>query len=110
MQNVSGLLPGSSSARLSDVMAGDGPYRRRLERLARRLPITFLGFLHRRLDVARLLASADVVVAPGPHETFGLAALEALACGTPVVASRSSTLADLVEPSCGAVVPDDPRA
>ena len=34
-----------------------------------------------------LLASADVALAPGPAETFGLAALEALACGTPVVVS-----------------------
>ena len=32
----------------------------------------------RRADVATLLASADVALAPGPHETFGLAALEAL--------------------------------
>ncbi len=92
------------------VVAGDGPSRRRLERRARGLPVTFLGFLHGRDDVARLLATADVAVAPGPHETFGLAALEALACGTPAVVSRSSALAEIVDPSCGAAVSDDPAA
>lgn len=92
------------------VVAGDGPHRRRLERRARELPVSFLGFVPRRIDVARLLATADVVVAPGPHETFGLAALEALACGTPVVVSRSSALVELVDPSCGAAVADDPEA
>jgi alpha-1,6-mannosyltransferase len=92
------------------VVAGDGPQRRRLERAARGLPVTFLGFVPHRGAVARLLASADVAVAPGPHETFGLAALEALACGTPAVVSRSSALAELVDPSCGAAVADDPQA
>jgi alpha-1,6-mannosyltransferase len=92
------------------VVAGDGPQRRRLERRARGLPVTFLGFLSGRYEVARLLATADVAVAPGPHETFGLAALEALACGTPAVVSRSSALSELVDPSCGAAVADDPRA
>lgn len=92
------------------VVAGDGPHRRRLERRARGLPVTFLGFLSGRAEVARLLATADVAVAPGPHETFGLAALEALACGTPAVVSRSSALAELVDPSCGAAVADDPQA
>ncbi len=92
------------------VVAGDGPSRRRLERRARGLPVTFLGFVHGRDDVARLLATADVAVAPGPHETFGLAALEALACGTPAVVSRSSALSEIVDPSCGAAVGDDPAA
>jgi len=63
------------------VMAGDGPLRQRLERDAARgaLPVTFAGFLPDRAGLAALLASADVAIAPGPAETFGLAALEALA-------------------------------
>jgi alpha-1,6-mannosyltransferase len=92
------------------VIAGDGPLRRAMERRARHLPVTFLGFLNHRVEVARLLASADVALAPGPHETFGLAALEALACGTPVVASRSSALAEIVQPACGRAVTDDPAS
>src|SRR3712207_7820352 len=52
----------------------------------------FAGHIADRSAVAALLASADVVVAPGPVETFGLAALEALACGTPVVVDQASAL------------------
>ena len=44
----------------------------------------------------RLLATADVLIAPGPVETFGLAAVEALACGTPVVVDERSTLPAVV--------------
>ncbi|SFW47906.1 glycosyltransferase [Amycolatopsis australiensis] len=95
-----------SGVRVRLVVAGDGPRRRALERRARGLPVTFLGFLSGRDDVARLLASADVSLAPGPHETFGLAALEALASGTPVVVSASSALREIVRPGCGAAVDD----
>jgi alpha-1,6-mannosyltransferase len=78
------------------VVVGDGPLRRRLHRRAAGLPVRFTGFVHDRRALAGLLACADVVVAPGPVETFGLAALEALACGTPVVVSGSSALPEVV--------------
>ncbi|MBF6436969.1 glycosyltransferase [Nocardia cyriacigeorgica] len=100
------------------VVAGDGPRRDALHRRARSLAplpgglpaVHFTGFITDRAMVAKLLATADVSLAPGPHETFGLAALEALAAGTPVVASRSSALADIVTAECGAVADDDPSA
>ncbi|MGW0245449.1 glycosyltransferase [Nocardia goodfellowii] len=100
------------------IVAGDGPRREALERRARTVPalsggrpaVHFTGFITDRAMVAKLLATADISLAPGPHETFGLAALEALAAGTPVVASRSSALADIVTPDCGAVAADDPAA
>jgi alpha-1,6-mannosyltransferase len=88
------------------VIAGDGPRRDALERRAAGLPVTFLGFVSSRPQVATLLAAADVALAPGPHETFGLAALEALASGTPVVVSASSALREIVAPGCGAAVDD----
>ena len=99
-----------SGHRVRLVVAGDGPRRAALQRRARGLPVTFLGFVAERTAVARLLASADVALAPGPHETFGLAALESLASGTPVVVSRSSALVEIVRPGCGAAVADDPAA
>src|SRR5207244_13537765 len=86
--------------------AGDGPRIAALRRRAAGLPVTFLGFVDSRADVAALLATADVSLAPGPHETFGLAALEALASGTPVVVSASSALKEIVRPGCGAAVDD----
>ncbi|RQX15555.1 glycosyl transferase [Micromonospora ureilytica] len=78
------------------VLAGDGPLRGALARRAAGLPVTFTGFLPDRAAVAALLASADVVLAPGPVETFGLAGLEALACGTPVVVNAASALPEVV--------------
>ncbi|HEY5833075.1 glycosyltransferase, partial [Streptomyces sp.] len=83
------------------VVAGEGPLRARLSTQAKaaRLPVTFLGHVAARTDLAALLATADVALAPGPVETFGLAALEALACGTPVVASACSALPVLLGPA-----------
>lgn len=99
IDSVAALHDSGKSVRL--VIAGDGPRRPGLERRARGLPVHFLGFVDGREELASLLASADVALAPGPHETFGLAALESLAAGTPVVVSQSSALADIVTPACG---------
>lgn len=87
------------------VVAGDGPLRVRLEQRARerRLPVTFLGHVGDRDRLGALQATADVCLAPGPAETFGLAALEAMACGTPVVASALSALPEVIG-SAGATV------
>ncbi|GIJ52138.1 GDP-mannose-dependent alpha-(1-6)-phosphatidylinositol dimannoside mannosyltransferase [Virgisporangium aliadipatigenens] len=78
------------------VVAGDGPLRDRLERDAGDLPVRFERFIPDRHHVAALLATADVVLAPGPIETFGLAALEALASGSPVVVDRTSALPEVI--------------
>ncbi|MFD3536359.1 glycosyltransferase [Streptomyces sp. NPDC058664] len=93
------------------VVAGDGPLRGALERRARerRLPVRFLGHVLDREVLADLQAAADVCLAPGPAETFGLSALEALACGTPVVVSASSALPEVVG-SAGAAAVDTPGA
>ncbi|MFI2764145.1 glycosyltransferase [Streptomyces echinatus] len=93
------------------VVAGDGPLRARLEQRARDrgLPVTFLGHVSDRAALGALQASADVCLAPGPAETFGLAALEAMACGTPVVASASSALTEVIG-SAGATANDTGEA
>jgi alpha-1,6-mannosyltransferase len=97
----------AGGVRCSLVVIGDGPLRERLERRAAGLPVTFTGFIHDRTALAGLLATADVVLAPGPVETFGLAALEALACGTPVVVSASSALPEVIGPAGVAVTAPD---
>jgi alpha-1,6-mannosyltransferase len=88
------------------VIAGDGLSRERMERRAQGLPVRFTGFVHDRRALAGLLASADVVLAPGPVETFGLAALEALSCGTPVVVDAGSALPEVIG-GAGVAVQDE---
>jgi alpha-1,6-mannosyltransferase len=60
------------------------------------MPVDFLGYIADRNRVAQILASADISLAPGPLETFCLAALESLASGTPVVASQSSAVGEFL--------------
>ncbi|MFI5938489.1 glycosyltransferase [Actinoplanes sp. NPDC051494] len=80
------------------VVAGGGPLRPSLQAEAaeRGLPVRFLGHLRDRAELAALLATADVAVAPGPIETFGLGALEALASGTPAVVHAASALPEVI--------------
>ncbi|ETW21483.1 glycosyltransferase [Mycobacterium gastri] len=105
---VAALCDAGADARL--VVVGDGPMRARLQRQAAGLPVEFTGFISDRRAVATMLACADVTLAPGPHETFGLAALESLACGTPVVASRTSALAEIITTDSGASADNNPVA
>ncbi|GAA2493022.1 glycosyltransferase [Winogradskya humida] len=80
------------------VVAGGGPLRSVLQAEAASLglPVRFLGHLRDRDELADLLATADVAVAPGPIETFGLGALEALASGTPAVVNSASALPEVI--------------
>lgn len=79
------------------VMVGDGPERSSAEDEARSLGVAQdVRFLGRIDDVAPLLAAADVYLFPSESESFGLSALEALASGVPVVASRVGGVPDVV--------------
>lgn len=85
---------------------GAGPLKKKLMNKYKNLPIEFVGYLKNRQEVATYLASVDAVLAPGPNETFCLAALEALACGTPVIASDKSALKEILVNGGGAYVDD----
>jgi alpha-1,6-mannosyltransferase len=81
---------------------GDGPQRAELEERSQGGPVTFHGHTNDRHRVARHLAAADVALSVCPSETFGLAVLEALACGTPVVTADRGGARELVDETCGA--------
>jgi glycosyltransferase involved in cell wall biosynthesis len=79
------------------VFGGDGPAREDLEAAAAEADVDarFLGFLDRE-ELPELYAALDVFAFPSPVETQGLVALEANACGTPVVGVDAGALRDTV--------------
>jgi L-malate glycosyltransferase len=79
------------------VMAGDGPDRGPAERLARELGVdSFVRFLGKQDHMERLIPGMHVLHLPSETEAFGLAALEAMACGVPPVATRTGGVPDLI--------------
>lgn len=91
-------------------IVGDGPLRARLERRAAGLPVTFLGHVSDRQALAGLVAGADAALFPSSVETFGLATLEALACGTPVVVPAGGAARELLDgPGSGVVTDGTPE-
>jgi len=94
------------------VVLGEGPERASLETLARELGVEARVFLPGRVpDVAAWLKRADVYVQPARWEGFGLAVLEAMVCGLPVVATSVSSLPELIADGAGVLVaPDDAPA
>ncbi|MBF6175560.1 glycosyltransferase [Nocardia blacklockiae] len=78
------------------TVVGDGPLRAELEQLATGLPVHFAGHVSGREAVADMIAAADIALCPSPAETFGLAVLEALACGTPVVVPHDGAARELL--------------
>jgi N-acetyl-alpha-D-glucosaminyl L-malate synthase BshA len=80
------------------LMIGDGPERSPAERKLRELGLEGrVAFLGKQEHFVELLAASDVFLLPSEQESFGLAALEALSCGVPVVATAIGGIPELVE-------------
>ena len=71
------------------IMIGDGPDRYQMEALCREMGLCEkIRFLGKQEAVEELLAISDIFVMPSENESFGLAALEAMACQVPVISSN----------------------
>ena len=80
------------------LLIGDGPERGNAEWLARQLGVRdFVNFLGKQDHVAELLALGDLMLLPSELESFGLAALEAMACEVPAVATRVGGVPEVIE-------------
>lgn len=102
----------------SFTVVGDGPLRPNLEKLAHELglegQVRFVGFVD-NAELRRLLASSDLFVLTssvhrGSHEGFGIAYLEANACGTPVLAARLAGAVEAVSEGVSGFFVDTPSA
>jgi alpha-1,6-mannosyltransferase len=83
-------------ARFQLIIGGKGPLEGAVERFVRTFPeVQRLSYLTSPEAVAAAFASADLVIQPGPYETFSLATLEALATGSPVVTADAGGAAEL---------------
>ena len=90
--------------------SGDDAYERTLHQRARGLDVVWTGFLDHAAKAAAL-ADADIFVAPSQSESFGLAAVEALAAGVPTVMTEGVGIAGEVAASgAGVVVAPQPKA
>jgi alpha-1,6-mannosyltransferase len=99
LQALRELLNRGVNARL--VFIGSGPLHKKLYDSSRDIPVTFWGYVANKNLLAQMIASADISIAPGPIETFCLAALESLASGTPVVASNTSAVGEFLKTEDG---------
>jgi len=112
LESIRRMSDGSVTA----LLAGDGPQRRSLEMLAKRLGIASrVAFVGIQSDMASFWRRCDLAVAPSHAplaESFGLAAVEAMASGLPIVASRNGALPEIIaDARTGTIVPEaDPVA
>jgi glycosyltransferase involved in cell wall biosynthesis len=98
------VIPG-----IQTVLVGHGQLWDEMRKLQQDLSLRYTHFLGHQPQptVAKIYNAADVSVVPSRVEPFGLVAIEALACGTPVVATNEGGLPDFINDKVGSLVPAD---
>ena len=97
------------------IIAGDGPEKSRLQNRAKDLGVSenirFMGFVRDHDDVLALMKSSRVFASPSVREGFGIAPLEAIACGLPVVTgdARKNAVRELVDNRTGIISHPSPE-
>lgn len=90
------------------LIIGDGPLRSELEAQATELPnVHFLGSVS---DTRSILRCLDLFVLPSVNEGFGIAIIEAMAAGVPVISTRSGGIPEVVAEGTGVLVPPENSA
>ncbi len=78
------------------LMIGDGPERQNAEELCRHLKICHdIRFLGKQEQMDEILSITDLFLLPSQYESFGLSALEAMACGVPVISTNAGGLPEI---------------
>ncbi|MCP4603768.1 MAG: glycosyltransferase family 1 protein [Proteobacteria bacterium] len=104
-QLIDSIVHVSGQHGIKTVIVGSGPLEQLVrEKTAELVSVKLLGYEKDPKRLAALYASADIFLAPGPYETFGLSALEALASGVPVVAPSSGGTGELISESNGGLL------
>jgi alpha-1,6-mannosyltransferase len=85
------------------VIAGSGPLEEKMRKLIEKkaLDVTLLGFISDRAALSQIMSGAQAFLAVGPIETFGLAALETLASGTPVICRAEAAISEIIDGNSG---------
>jgi alpha-1,3-rhamnosyl/mannosyltransferase len=118
-KNLQGLLsayakiPRSMQREFPLVLAGVAGWKRKyfqpqLNQLKRQGVVRTLGYVS-QYDVPALLRAADLFVFPSFYEGFGLPVLEAAACGTPVICSRTTSLPEVMADAASYIDPTEPE-
>lgn len=91
------------------VIAGSGPMEKKIARIieSEELNVILLGFVADKDFLAKLMSQASAFLAVGPIETFGLAALESLASGTPVICRQEAAISEIISLKSGSALPRD---
>ncbi|MCA1009544.1 glycosyltransferase family 4 protein [Halobacillus halophilus] len=95
LMDVARDLPEPYKNKVHWLIVGEGPLLKELQK--EKLPnITFTGYVHGS-ELANIYANSTLFIFPSTTETFGNVVLEALACGTPVVASKSGGVQEIIQ-------------